>query len=97
TLVRLWAHIQCLNAVSQQESVADTVVASDQHFHLARPLPSRPNVFVYVLVSGKKVRLADARLHLALAVGAIGAPVVEAQPVTTETELETLLQATDDE
>jgi len=93
----VWAHIQCLNAVAAQEHVADTVVATDRHYHLVRPLSERKDAFVYVLVRSAEVRHADARLHLARALGVVDDPVVEtgATPAT-EAELEALLQAADD-
>jgi len=89
----VWAHIQCVTAVSQQEHVADTVVATDQHYHLVRPLPERRNTIVYALVKSAEVRLAAARLNLARAVGVIDDPVVEAKATeATEADLEALMR-----
>ncbi len=93
----VWAHIQCLNAVSQQEQVADTVVATDQHYHLVRPILERKNAFVYLLVKNSEVRLAHARLALAHALGVVDDPVVEAVPAeASEAELEAILRAVED-
>lgn len=93
----VWAHIQCLNAVAAQEHVADTVVATDRHYHLVRPLSERKDAFVYVLVRSAEVRLVDARKNLARALGVIDDPVVEtAATAATEAELEALIRAVDD-
>jgi hypothetical protein len=93
----VWAHIQCLNAVFQQEQVADTVIATDQHYHLVRPLPDRKQTFVYLLVRSADVRLAQARFDLARALGVVDDPVVEARPAeTTEAELDALMHAIED-
>lgn len=93
----VWAHIQCLNAVAAQEHVADTVVATDRHYHLVRPLAERKDAFVYVLVKSSEVRLADARLNLARALGVIDDPVVEtATTAATEAEVRALIESVDD-
>jgi CheY-like chemotaxis protein len=93
----VWAHIQCLNAVAAQEHVADTVVATDRHYHLVRPLAERKDAFVYVLVKSSEVRLADARLNLARALGVIDDPVVEtATALATDAEVAALIDATDE-
>lgn len=93
----VWAHIQCLNAVAAQENVADTVVATDQHYHLVRPLRERRDAFVYLLVESSQVRLAEARLHVARALGVIDDPVVETKATAaTAAELEALMQAIED-
>jgi hypothetical protein len=92
----VWAHIQCLNAVAAQELVADTVVATDRHYHLVRPLSERKDAFVYVLVRSAEVRHADARLHLARALGVVDDPVVETgATAATDAEIEALMQAED--
>lgn len=95
----VWAHIQCLNTVSIQEQVADTVVATDQHYHLVRPLIERKNTFVYLLVDSGEVRLSEARLHLAKALGAVDDPVVEAataEAELTEAELDAVMESMDE-
>jgi CheY-like chemotaxis protein len=90
----VWAHIQCLNAVSEQEQVADSTMSSDRHYHLVRPLLERRSAFVYALVNSTEVRLSEARLQLARALGVVDDPVVETKATeATEAELEALMRA----
>jgi DNA-binding response OmpR family regulator len=63
-----WAHLQCLNVLSRHERVQDSIVVTDQYFHLVCFLPSAPDCFVYVLVDGSRVLLAAARHALQQAV-----------------------------
>lgn len=59
-----WAHIGCLNAVMRIETVQDTVVTTDTHYHLARLLPGHQDIFLYAQVSASVCQLAMARLKL---------------------------------
>lgn len=63
-----WAHLQCLNVLSRQERVQDSIVVTDKYFHLVCFLPSAPDCFVYVLADGSQVLLAAARHALQKAV-----------------------------
>jgi DNA-binding response OmpR family regulator len=65
-----WAHLQCLNVLSRHERVQDSIVVTDQYFHLVCFLPKAPDCFVYVLVDGNRVVLAAARHALQQAVNA---------------------------
>jgi CheY-like chemotaxis protein len=59
-----WAHIQCLNTVMRLGNVQDSIVTTDQHFHLARLLPGHTDTFVYAVVDASSGPLAMARLKL---------------------------------
>lgn len=63
-----WAHLQCLNALSRQDRVQDSIVVTDRYFHLVCFIPAAPDCFVYVLADAKQVLLAAARhaLHQAV-------------------------------
>lgn len=65
-----WAHLQCLNVLSRQEPVQDSIVVTGKSFHLVCFVPSAPDCFVYVLVDSTKVLLAAARHALQQAVSA---------------------------
>ena len=82
---------------ANKEHVADTVVATDRHYHLVRPLSERKDAFVYVLVRSAEVRLVDARKNLARALGVIDDSVVETlATAATESDLEALMKSVDD-
>ena len=73
------------------------MIATDRHYHLVRPLSERKQTFVYLLVESACVRLAQARLNLARALGAVDDPVVEAKTTeTTQAELDALMQSLED-
>lgn len=63
-----WAHIQCLNAVMREGNVEDSIVTTDEHYHLVRLLPDRSETFLYALVSAHSIPLAMARLKLQFAI-----------------------------
>lgn len=63
-----WAHLQCLNVLSRQEQVRDSIVVTDKYFHLVCFLPTASDCFVYVLADAKQVLLAAARHALQQAV-----------------------------
>lgn len=65
-----WAHLQCLNVLSRQERVQDSIVVTDRYFHLVCFIPAVPDCFVYVLADAKQVLLAAARHALQQAVSA---------------------------
>ncbi|MEY4579809.1 MAG: hypothetical protein RL701_4512 [Pseudomonadota bacterium] len=59
-----WAHIQCLNTVMRLGKVQDSIVTTDQHYHLARLLPGHADTFLYAVVDAHTSPLAMARLKL---------------------------------
>ncbi len=65
-----WAHLQCLNTLSRQERVQDSIVVTDKYFHLVCFVPAVPDCFVYVLADASQVILAAARHALQQAVNA---------------------------
>jgi len=65
-----WAHLQCLNALSRDERVQDSIVVTDRFFHLVRFIPTAPDCFVYVVADANRVLLAAARHSLQQAVNA---------------------------
>lgn len=65
-----WAHLQCLNVLSRQERVQDSIVVTDRYFHLVCFIPAAPDCFVYVLADARQVLLAAARHALQQAVNA---------------------------
>jgi hypothetical protein len=75
----VWAHIQLLNAVGQQEQAAATVVVTNQRYLLVRMLIDRPQFFVYVVVNAIGIGLGEARAHLEQAV-VNDAPILETNP-----------------
>lgn len=56
-----WAHLQCLNVLSRQERVQDSIVVTDKYFHLVCFVRAAPDCFVYVLADANQVLLAAAR------------------------------------
>jgi DNA-binding response OmpR family regulator len=63
-----WAHIHAFNVICREESLEDSVVVTGTHYHLVRLLEPGGALFVYVLVRGKDVLLAMARVALQRAV-----------------------------
>ena len=59
-----WAHIRCLNTVMRIGNVQDSIVTTDEHFHLVRLLPTHSETFLYALVDAKTSQLAMARFKL---------------------------------
>lgn len=59
-----WAHLGCLNAVMRVGAVQDSVVTTEDHYHMARVVPGHREIFVYALVDASKCQLALARLKL---------------------------------
>lgn len=61
----VWAHIQCLTVVAQEEAdVEDSVVCARKRYHLARMVPGVPNTIVYAVVDASSTPLATARFSL---------------------------------
>lgn len=65
-----WAHVHCLNVLSREERVEDSIVVTDKFFHLVRFVPTAPDCFVYLLVDAQRVLIAAARLALQRALDA---------------------------
>ncbi|HKP63769.1 MAG TPA: response regulator transcription factor [Polyangiales bacterium] len=59
-----WAHVRCLNTVMRIGNVQDSIVTTDDHFHLARLLPAHSETFLYAVVDARSGQLAMARLKL---------------------------------
>jgi hypothetical protein len=64
-----WAHIRCLNTVMRTGNVQDSIVTTDEHFHLARLLRAHTDTFLYAVVDASVGPLAMARIKLQQAAG----------------------------
>ena len=59
----VWAHIQFMNVIQRLETATDSIVCSDEHYHLVRLFSDPHPLCVYAIVDAQ-VSLALARLEL---------------------------------
>lgn len=58
------AQLQMINTLELDDNIDDLLISLGKQIHLVHPLPSRPEVFVYVILDRKTANLGMARLQV---------------------------------